>query len=59
MNAKIDRLNMRLLYDDKIALTEIAHAEGETLSVLIRRLIRQEIQRHEGGKNESKQQPGT
>lgn len=54
MTVKIDRLDMRLLSVDKAALMEIAKAEGETMSVLIRRLIRQEIQKQEGVLNDSK-----
>ncbi|MBN2829292.1 MAG: hypothetical protein JXR56_03105 [Candidatus Cloacimonetes bacterium] len=55
MTEEKDRLNMRLLHDDKIALQYIARAEGETLSVLIRKLIRQEIQRHKETTNDNKQ----
>ena len=46
---------MRLLHADKIALLQIARAEGETLSVLIRRLIRQELQIYKEKENENNQ----
>lgn len=55
MTEEKDRLNMRMLHADKIALLRIARAEGETLSVLIRRLIRQELQRYKEKENDNKQ----
>jgi len=55
MTEEKDRLNMRLLHADKIALMQIARAEGETMSVLIRKLIRQEIERCKEKEYENKQ----
>ena len=52
---RLDRLTLVLLHADKIGLLRIARAEGETLSVLIRRLIRQELQRYKEKENENNQ----
>lgn len=52
MNKELDRLNIRILKVDKIALTKLAKAEGETMSVLIRRLIRHEIEKERNKENE-------
>lgn len=45
MNCEVDRLNLKILKTDKIALMQIARAEGESMSVLVRKLIRQEIEK--------------
>lgn len=45
MKCQVDRLNLKILKNDKIALMQIARAEGESMSVLVRKLIRQEIEK--------------
>jgi len=45
MKRQVDRLNLKILKNDKIALMQIARAEGESMSVLVRKLIRQEIEK--------------
>lgn len=45
MKCQVDRLNLKIMKTDKIALMQIARAEGESMSVLVRKLIRQEIEK--------------
>ena len=45
MKCQVDRLNLKILKTDKVALMKIARAEGESMSVLVRKLIRQEIEK--------------
>ncbi len=47
MSKEKARLNMKLLKQDKDALMKIARAEGETMSALIRRLIRMALKEDE------------
>jgi hypothetical protein len=42
---EIERLALRVLRRDKEALRRLAAAEGEAMSVIVRRLIRREAQR--------------
>ena len=55
MKRQVDRLNLKILKNDKIALMQIARSEGESMSVLVRKLIRQEIERkgHKKRKNKT------
>jgi hypothetical protein len=50
------RLNMKLLKQDKDALMKIAHSEGETMSAVIRRLIRMTLEEEEEKRNKTKNQ---
>lgn len=44
MDEKFERLNLRILSDDKLKLMKISKSEGETMSVIIRRLIKRELE---------------
>ena len=46
MFAETDRLNLNLLKTDKKALQRLAANEGESMSVVLRRIIRKELIRH-------------
>ena len=41
-----ERLALRILQRDKEALRRLAAKQGETMAVVARRLIRQELERH-------------
>lgn len=41
MFARIEPLNIKVLHEHKIALRELARQEGESMSVVLRQLIRQ------------------
>lgn len=45
MTQTVDRLNLKILRRDKEALERLAISEGETMSVIIRRLVRKELKR--------------
>jgi predicted DNA-binding protein len=51
----VDRLVLRLPKQDKEALRQIARRDGETMAVVVRRLIREAVREHEGSvrRNES------
>jgi len=40
-----ERLTLRVLRTDKVALRRLAKAEGETMSVVVRRILRDELER--------------
>ena len=40
-----ERLTLRVLRADKVALRRLAKAEGETMSVVVRRILRDELER--------------
>ena len=42
--AEIDRLALKILRRDKEALRKLAAAEGETMAVVVRRLVRDAVQ---------------
>ena len=46
MTIKTERLALKVLRRDKEALRLLAAREGETMAVLVRRLIRRELQVH-------------
>ncbi len=43
MEQRTGRLTLKLLLSDKEALRELAKEQGETMAVLVRRLIRREL----------------
>lgn len=45
MNDEVNRLTINVLERDKIALQKLAALQGETLSVLIRSILREELRR--------------
>lgn len=45
MNFDTDRLSLKVLQVDKAALKHLARIEGETMSVLVRRILRDEFKR--------------
>ena len=45
MTYKTARLNIKVLDSDKNALRQISETEGEPMSVLIRQILRNELQR--------------
>jgi len=44
---KTERLTIKVLPVDKAALEQIAQAEGEPVAVVVRRLIREAVHRHD------------
>ena len=46
MIGQTETLSLKVLRRDKAALRLLAAAEGETMSVIVRRLIREEVRRH-------------
>lgn len=40
-----ERLSLKILRADKVALRRLAKAEGETMSVVVRRILRDELER--------------
>jgi len=44
MSPETERLSVRVLRQDKLALRQLAAAEGEAMAVILRRLIRQAAQ---------------
>lgn len=45
MSSKTERLTVKLLRSDKLALERLAREEGEAMAVIVRRLIRRATQR--------------
>jgi hypothetical protein len=41
MSAKTERLSVKVLQADKMALEQMAKADGESMAVIVRRLIRE------------------
>ena len=41
-----ERLSLKILQTDKLALRRLARAQGESMSVLVRRILRDELRRH-------------
>ena len=42
---KAERLNMKVLKSDKNALRQMSETEGEPMSVLVRRILKEELKR--------------
>lgn len=42
---EIERLSLKVLRADKVALRRLAMAEGESMSVIVRRILREELDR--------------
>jgi hypothetical protein len=45
MSHRTERLNLKVLQTDKMALRRLARSEGEPMSVIIRRILREELKR--------------
>lgn len=45
MSHRTERLNLKILQTDKIALRRLAQREGEPMSVIVRRILREEFKR--------------
>ncbi len=45
MYANLDKLTLRISRKEKLALLEMALAEGEAMSVTLRRILREELKR--------------
>ena len=45
MSMKLERLSLKILQSEKVALRRLALAEGEPMSVVIRHILREELQR--------------
>ena len=46
MSEKTERLNIRVFQSEKKGLRRLAEIEGEAMSVVIRRILRNELHRH-------------
>jgi hypothetical protein len=44
MSPKIERLTLKMLRTDKLALRRLAAIEGEPMSVVVRRILRTELE---------------
>ena len=45
MSIETERLSLKILQSDKVALRRLSRDEGEPMSVLVRRILRNELRR--------------